>query len=139
MEEFARQFGIDGKLLISQAVNFFLLLVVLRVFVYKPVLAVLRQRKERIEAGLRMAREAEEKFSAAEVNVAQKRWYEARAEAVEQAITTLKDSPEYTKLAPHQREIALQETARRAQTEFQRATGGAPETRRERTLRRFRE
>lgn len=72
MEEFARQFGIDGKLLISQAVNFFLLLIVLRAFVYAPVLAMLRQRKERIEAGLRMAREAEEKFSAAEVGVKEK-------------------------------------------------------------------
>ena len=72
MEEFARQFGIDPKLLISQAVNFFLLLVVLRVFVYKPVLAMLQKRKERIEAGLRMAREAEEKFSAVEANAAEK-------------------------------------------------------------------
>ena len=72
MEEFARQFGIDGKLLISQVVNFFLLLVVLRMFVYKPVLAMLQKRKERIEAGLQMAREAEEKFSAAESGVKEK-------------------------------------------------------------------
>lgn len=72
MGEFARQFGIDGKLLLSQAVNFFLLLIILRAFVYKPVLSMLRARRERIETGLRMAREAEEKFSAAEEDVKEK-------------------------------------------------------------------
>ena len=81
MEEFARQFGIDGKLLVSQAVNFFLLLVILRAFVYKPVLALLRARRERIEEGLHMAREAEEKLSVAEENV-KKKMKEAEREAM---------------------------------------------------------
>lgn len=72
MEEFARQFGIDGKLLLSQAVNFFLLLVILRAFVYKPVLGILQKRKERIEEGLLMARAAEEKLSRADTEAAEK-------------------------------------------------------------------
>ena len=47
----------------AQAVNFFLLLVILRAFAYKPILTILQKRKERIEAGLKMAQEAEEKLS----------------------------------------------------------------------------
>ncbi|MEK9166233.1 MAG: hypothetical protein AAB846_00695 [Patescibacteria group bacterium] len=72
MEEFARQFGIDAKLLVSQAVNFFLLLLLLRVFAYKPILAMLQERKERIERGLHMAREAEEKLRRADANASEK-------------------------------------------------------------------
>lgn len=66
VEEFAKQFGIDGKLLLSQAVNFFLLLVILRAFAYKPIFAILQKRKERIEEGLSMADEAEKKLATSE-------------------------------------------------------------------------
>lgn len=62
MAEFARQFGIDGRLLASQAVNFFIVLVVLRLFVYKPVAALLRERKTRIEEGLTKAEEADRRL-----------------------------------------------------------------------------
>ena len=53
------QLGINWKLFISQAVNFFILLVILRAFVYKPLLAVIKKRKERIEEGLTKAAEAD--------------------------------------------------------------------------------
>lgn len=62
MEEFARQFGLDGHLLASQAVNFFIVLVVLRLFVYKPVATLLRERKTRIEEGLTKAEEADRRL-----------------------------------------------------------------------------
>jgi F-type H+-transporting ATPase subunit b len=48
--------------LISQMVNFALLLVVLRIFVYKPVLKLLRDRREKIEGGLAKAEEAERRL-----------------------------------------------------------------------------
>src|SRR3989344_4325457 len=40
------QLGIHWQLLLSQAVNFFILLIILRVFAYKPLLAVIRKRAD---------------------------------------------------------------------------------------------
>lgn len=53
------QLGLDWKLLLSQAVNFFILLIVLRQFVYKPLLAVMKKRSEKIREGLQKAAEAD--------------------------------------------------------------------------------
>lgn len=58
MGQLFEQLGIDWHLLLSQAVNFFLLLIVLRVFAYKPLLALLRERRRKIEEGLVKAEEA---------------------------------------------------------------------------------
>lgn len=62
MSELLSQLGIDWHLLLSQAVNFFLLLIVLRVFVYKPLLKVLHERRARIEEGIAKAHEADERL-----------------------------------------------------------------------------
>ncbi len=62
MSQLFSQLGIDWKLLLSQAVNFFLLLVVLRVFVYKPLLQLLHERRKRIEEGLMKADEADRRL-----------------------------------------------------------------------------
>lgn len=51
--------GINWKLLISQAVNFFILLIILRAFVYKPLLSAIKKRNEKIREGLEKAREAD--------------------------------------------------------------------------------
>jgi len=56
------QLGIDWRLLLSQAVNFFLLLFILRLFVYKPLVNVLKERRQKIEEGLAKAEEAEERL-----------------------------------------------------------------------------
>lgn len=53
------QLGINWKLLISQAVNFFILLIVLSYFVYKPLLEVIKKRRAKIEMGLQKAAEAD--------------------------------------------------------------------------------
>lgn len=58
MQQLISQLGIDWHLLASQAVNFFLLLIVLRVFVYKPLLNLLHERKRKIEEGMAKAEEA---------------------------------------------------------------------------------
>lgn len=55
---FIGQFGIDWELFISQLVNFVLILIVLRSFVYKPVLKVLNERNKKIKEGLDKAEEA---------------------------------------------------------------------------------
>ncbi len=58
MGEFISQFGIDSKLLISQIVNFVILILVLRFAVYGPVLAMLKKRHDKIEEGLTKTAEA---------------------------------------------------------------------------------
>jgi len=52
------QLGIDWKLFLSQLVNFFLILVILSVFVYKPVLKIIKERNKKIKEGLDKAEEA---------------------------------------------------------------------------------
>lgn len=59
MQQLLDQLGINWQLLLSQGVNFILLLIVLRIFVYKPLLTLLRERREKIEGGLMKAEEAE--------------------------------------------------------------------------------
>jgi len=62
MQELLSQLGIDWHLLLAQALNFFLLLVVLRVFVYKPLLQMLHDRRARIEEGVTKADEADRRL-----------------------------------------------------------------------------
>jgi F-type H+-transporting ATPase subunit b len=62
MSQLLSQLGIDWRLLISQAVNFFLLLIVLWIFVYKPLLKVLHERRQKIEEGIMKSKEADERL-----------------------------------------------------------------------------
>jgi len=62
MQQLLDQLGINWQLLLSQAVNFVLLLIVLRIFVYKPLLKLLHDRRDKIEAGLVKAEEAERRL-----------------------------------------------------------------------------
>lgn len=62
MQQLVQNLGINWELLLSQAVNFALLLIVLRIFVYKPVLKLLHDRRDRIEGGLMKAAEAERRL-----------------------------------------------------------------------------
>jgi F-type H+-transporting ATPase subunit b len=73
-------FNLPG--LISQLVNFLILLVVLRLFLYRPLLNMLDQRKQRIEEGLNRAEQAAEQASASE-DAARRIMDEARAEGRE--------------------------------------------------------
>ncbi len=66
MQQLFSQLGIDWHLLLSQAVNFFLLLAVLRIFVYKPLLKLLHDRRARIEEGLTKADEADRRLAEVE-------------------------------------------------------------------------
>lgn len=62
MQQLLDNLGINWELLLSQGVNFILLLIVLRIFVYKPLLKLLHDRRERIEGGLAKADEAERRL-----------------------------------------------------------------------------
>lgn len=79
MEIFAK-LGIDWRLLVFQIVNFGIVLIVLRHFLYLPLIAFLEKRRERIEEGLVFAREMEKKLAAADEEYAH-RLSRAKSEA----------------------------------------------------------
>lgn len=55
--------GVNWKLFLAQAVNFLILLFILRRFAYRPMLDFLEKRSERIERGLQDAEAAAKKLS----------------------------------------------------------------------------
>lgn len=65
--ELLTKLGIDWKLLLAQIVNFFILLLVLYKFAYRPILAMLDRRTKTIEKSLQAAKEGEEKLAKADL------------------------------------------------------------------------
>jgi F-type H+-transporting ATPase subunit b len=64
------ELGLNLPVLIAQLVNFFLLLVLLRIFLYKPILEMLDRRAQRIREGVEAADQSKEHASQAESDVA---------------------------------------------------------------------
>ena len=93
MSEFFQSIGLDWKLLLSQAVNFLILLVVLRVFAYKPILQVLKERRERIEQGIQKAEEADRRL--ADISVLKKKKLQ---EAEQENLILLRKTEEKAKI-----------------------------------------
>ncbi len=78
--ELLHQFGFDPLLLVAQIVNFVIVLWVLKKFLYKPVLAMLEERKKAIEEGIQKTARAEkilEEISEKEKNILKKAQEEA--------------------------------------------------------------
>jgi F-type H+-transporting ATPase subunit b len=79
--------GIDIRLLVAQVVNFLILLLILRLTLYKPVMNMLRQRQEKIKENLRYAEQVKEQAAAEreklqkELEEEKKRGQEALAQA----------------------------------------------------------
>jgi len=71
------ELGLNVPVLVAQLVNFFLLLVLLQLFLYKPIMKMLDRRAQRIKEGVEAADQSKEQASAAEADVA-KRLDEAR-------------------------------------------------------------
>jgi F-type H+-transporting ATPase subunit b len=61
--------GFNLPALIAQLINFLILLVVFRVFLYKPLLNMLDQRKKRIEEGIEASDEAKRRLAETESEV----------------------------------------------------------------------
>lgn len=77
MTDLLQKLGIDWRLLIAQLVNFLVLFFVLRKFLYRPILGMLEQRRERIAKGLDTAKRAEAQV--AELTFERKRLHDAAA------------------------------------------------------------
>ncbi len=82
MSQLFSQLGINWSLLISQAVNFLLVLIILYVLLYKPLLRLLRKRREKIEEGLLKAKEADERLKEVD-QISKKKIKEAESAAVQ--------------------------------------------------------
>lgn len=63
------ELGINLPLLVAQVINFFIVLLALRLFLYKPVLAMLDRRAQRIREGLEAAERSKQQASEAEQEV----------------------------------------------------------------------
>ena len=66
MEQIITVFGIDWKLIAIQAVNFGIVLFVLERFLYRPVIKMIDERKEKIEQGVEDAEAASGELQKAE-------------------------------------------------------------------------
>ena len=117
MSELIHNFGIDWRLLIAQAVNFFVLLAVLWKFAYAPILGIFRKRREDIAKGLADAREAGEHLTKIE-KIGEEKLNAARQDAlgiVNQAETLGKQRKEYILAeAAHKSEVVLADAKRAA-------------------------
>lgn len=80
MEKILSDFGVQPLLLVAQIVNFTILLLLLKKFLYGPILRVLEQRKEKIAGSLKNAEEIEAKLLKTEED-REKKLMEATKEA----------------------------------------------------------
>jgi F-type H+-transporting ATPase subunit b len=92
MDKAVEALGINLPQLIAQVANFFVLLVLLRLTLYKPILGMLDERKQKIAEGLNAAEIARAEASQAQANI-QAQLDQARREGQEivgnaQAIAT---------------------------------------------------
>lgn len=108
MQELIGQLGIDWRSLASQAVNFLLLLAVLRIFVYKPILKILKERRAKAEETIVKSKEADERLERI-----QEVGKEKLKEAEWQALNILRQTEERAKTV----EAKLLEEARKKETE----------------------
>lgn len=65
--DFLKDFGVEPVLLLAQVVNFAILLFILKRFLYKPILKVLEERKNKIETSMRQSDQIQKKFEEMEV------------------------------------------------------------------------
>lgn len=94
MNELIHQFGLDGRLLLAQVINFALLLFLLTKFLYRPLLKLLQEREQKIHSGIIRAQEYE-KLVADVHRLRDDILREARREAQEIIAQSRKHAEEY--------------------------------------------
>lgn len=120
MEEFIKQLGVDWRLLISQAINFLIVFVVLRAFVYKPMANILHERQKKVKEGIAKTEEADRRLRDIQ-DMAREKFQEAehRATALLQEMEVVAKEREAILLESSRRkgEILFQEAARSIEAE----------------------
>src|SRR3989344_3396180 len=66
MSELVEALGINGKSLLIQTINFGILLIVLTIFVYRPLAKIMEERRKKIELGVRGGEEAAKRIAEAD-------------------------------------------------------------------------
>ena len=66
LAEMAGKFGIDGKLIVAQAINFIVVAFLLWKFAFKPVMETLDERQRKIAEGLQFAEESRNQLAETE-------------------------------------------------------------------------
>lgn len=117
LEELLKNFGVDWKLLLAQFINFAILFVVLRKFAYKPIVEMLRKRRQDIEKGISFTNEAQEKLK----SVAEKE-KQIIEEAKGQALLIVNEGQS---IAKEKKEEAIKETVKKAEAIIQDAKRSA--------------
>ncbi len=108
------QLGLNWKLFLSQAVNFFILLIVLRAFVYKPLLSVIKKRRDKIKEGLEKAEEADLRLKEVD-NIGK----EKIKEAEQQSVGIIKDTEKKAKVLERELQKKNEEKQLQMQKEAQ--------------------
>jgi F-type H+-transporting ATPase subunit b len=85
--EILEAFGINGKILLGQIINFLILFYLLKRFAFKPFLKTLKERREIIRAGIEKEKEAKEQLRMIEAERER-----ILREAQERAVVILKES-----------------------------------------------
>lgn len=102
--------GINFKLLLAQIVNFLVLLLILKKFLYKPILQFLDERKKKIEESLQ---------NAEKINKELARIADERKQIVHQAsLEAMRIIAESKRVAQEQKEEIIDEAKRKAQEEL---------------------
>lgn len=120
MSALLNAFGINGGLLLAQAVNFGVLMIVLWYFLYRPVMKTLETRRQKIAKGVEDAEAAERKLAQADEE-ASERVHGAETEA-EGIVTSAREE------AGSERARILKEAEARAQSVAADAEARAKET-----------
>ena len=124
MDKAVEALGLNLPQLIAQIANFFVLLVILRLTLYKPILKMLDERKQKIAEGLNAAEIARAEAAAAQANI-QDQLVIARKDGQEivagaQAIAT-RIQAEAREQSYRDREVALERARSEIQLERDRA------------------
>lgn len=113
------QLGINWKLFLSQAFNFFILLIILRAFVYKPLLAAIKKRQEKIKEGLQKAQEADIRLKEVDV-IAKGKLKDAEQESIQIISNTEVRAKELEQSLKLKAEQKQQELMAQAQAAYER-------------------
>lgn len=65
--DFLKDFGVEPIMLLAQMVNFAILLFILKRFLYKPILKVLEERKNKIATSMKQSEQIQKKFEELDV------------------------------------------------------------------------
>lgn len=112
------QLGIEGGLLVSQIVNFLILMVILRVTLYQPILNMLEQRRQRVAQSMKEAERVSAAAREAEHDKG-KVLDEARREAQEIRAQATRDVEKIAQEIRSRAEQEATEIRRKAQTDAQ--------------------